>query len=291
LRKPASEALGYPALLDQLGRGEPVAMMAQGGGCIAQASIATFNDGSTVFVKTSQDAPGMFECEAVGLAALAQADAIRIPRVLAVGDDALVLEAIQSAPRSPGFFRLFGEQFASLHAYRGPLFGFQSDNFIGSTLQVNVPVGGGDSWPDFFFERRLVFQVELAAQNEFGYELQQLLESGAPRIMDLLAESDEPPSLLHGDLWSGNYMADEQGRPCLIDPAVYFGHREADLAMTLLFGGFEPDFYAAYDEALPLAPGHEERLKLYQLYHLLNHLNLFGTGYYEQCRQILQRYA
>lgn len=291
MRKPAASALAVPQLLNKLGRGAPVSMKAVGGGCIARASIATFADGLTVFVKTKQGSPGMFEREAEGLAALAEADAIRVPAVLAVGEGVLVLEAIQSAPKCAGFAELFGEQFASLHRHQGSFFGFYSDNFIGATEQLNSRVGNGDCWPDFFFERRLLYQVKLAARNGYGHELQQLLLSGQRQILELLAASDELPSILHGDLWGGNYLADEQGRPCLIDPAVYFGHREADLAMTRLFGGFEAGFYRAYNEAWPLAPGHEERLHLYQLYHLLNHLNLFGMSYYGQCRQILQRYA
>ena len=117
------------------------------------------------------------------------------------------------------------------------------------------------------------------------------LDRSEQRFADLLFAAPEPPSILHGDLWGGNYIADESGDPCLIDPAVYFGHREADLAMTRLFGGFETAFYRAYLEEWPLRDGHEEREPMYQLYHLLNHLNLFGSGYYAQCERILRHYA
>jgi protein-ribulosamine 3-kinase len=289
--KSSASNLVFPEVLTELGRGDPVQLRALGGGCIAQAMIATFSDGSRVFVKTVEGLPGMFACEAQGLAALADADAIRVPEVLVAGEGGLVLEEIQSAPKCSGFFKLFGRSFARLHAHRGQVFGLSSNNFIGSTVQINTPVGNGDSWPEFYLERRLRFQAELAQTNGHGGELLGLLELGENRIVDLLGESVEPPSILHGDLWGGNYLVDELGKPCLIDPAVYFGHRESDLAMTRLFGGFDPAFYSAYQEAFPLAPGHEARLPLYQLYHLLNHLNLFGSAYYSQCRTILQRYA
>ena len=280
-----------PDILNQLGRGEPINLQPVGGGCIAQARIATFADGYRVFIKTAEGFPGMFAREAEGLSALAASGAIRIPEVLLVSERELVLEAIVAGPRRPHFFEVFGRQFAQLHTHQGSRFGFASDNFIGSTEQRNTPVGRGDDWAEFFLERRLRFQVVLAKNNGHGNELLSLLDSGDHRIADLLAAAPEPPSLLHGDLWGGNYMVDNHGMPCLIDPAVYHGHREADLAMTRLFGGFTPAFYSAYEEAWPLQPGHADRLPLYQLYHLLNHLNLFGSAYYSQCRQILVRFA
>lgn len=279
------------SILRDLGRGEPVDLRPVSGGCIAQARIATFRDGSRVFLKTAENAQGMFECEAKGLTALASANAIRTPRVLRVSRDALVLEVISSGPKSPEFFEIFGRQFARLHACHGPYHGFDSDNFIGSTPQLNEPMGRGDDWVEFFMERRLRYQLDLAEQNGHGSELRGLLDQSEAVVADVLAASQEAPSLLHGDLWGGNFMVDEQGLPCLIDPAVYYGHREADLAMTRLFGGFTPEFYSAYEEESPLAPGHADRLPLYQLYHLLNHLNLFGRSYYSQCRQILLRFA
>jgi len=289
----------YPALLDLLERGAPVALRGVSGGCIADARIAEFADGSAVFVKSGG---GAFRQEAAGLAELAAARAIRVPAVLAVDDDALVLERIESAPACAGFFELFGRRFAKLHEYRGRACGFAADNTLGSTPQPNAPLAGewsgladtpgdGAEWPEFFLERRLRFQVRLADRNGHGNALAHLLDRAEPVVRDLLAAAPEPPSLLHGDLWSGNFITDEAGEPCLIDPAVYYGHREADLAMTRLFGGFAPEFYAAYAEALPLASGHADRLPLYQLYHLLNHLNLFGGGYYAQSERILRRFA
>jgi fructosamine-3-kinase len=140
-------------------------------------------------------------------------------------------------------------------------------------------------------EHRLRFQARLAEQRGHGSGLLRTLEFAEPELRDLMAEAIEPPTLLHGDLWSGNYMVDEKGQPVLIDPAVYYGHREADLAMTLWFGGFDADFYAAYDEALPLAAGWRERCEIYRLYHVLNHLNLFGSAYYGQAMSILAPYS
>ncbi len=280
----------YPAILDELGRGQPVQLRGIGGGCIADARVATFADGSSVFVKCVAGMPGMFEREAEGLGALSLAGAIRVPAVLAVGDEALVLEMIHEAPKKDGFFESFGRGFAQMHDHRGSSFGFPHDNFIGSTPQCNEPMDGS-RWPEFFFERRLRFQAKLAADSGHGHDIEHLLDRAEGRMTELLGAATELPSILHGDLWSGNFIVDERGEACLIDPAAYYGHREADLAMTRLFGGFRSEFYAAYDEVSPLAPGHEDRLPIYQLYHLLNHLNLFGSAYYSQSMRILQRYA
>ena len=297
--------MNYPAILDELGRGKPVQLTRIGGGCIADSRVATFADGSSVFVKCAAGTPGMFEREAEGLRALSSAAAIRIPKVLAVGREALVLEMINAAPQKKDFFESFGRDFAKLHDHLGPSFGFPHDNFIGSTPQCNEPMDGpwntvvdegavredGSTWPEFFLERRLRFQVKLATDRGHGSELEHLLDRAEGRITELLGAAIELPSILHGDLWSGNFIVDDRGEVCLIDPAAYYGHREADLAMTRLFGGFDSAFYAAYEEVFPLAPGHQDRLPIYQLYHLLNHLNLFGSAYYAQSMRILQRYA
>ena len=307
MREPASTKLKagqtvsdtYPSILDELGRGAPVKLVGVGGGCIADARVATFADGSKVFVKCAAGAPEMFIREAEGLRALAAARAIRVPEVLAVDEKSLVLEMIRQAPEKRGFAEAFGQNFAMLHRHRGKACGFPHDNFIGSTRQLNQPLDGpwdqaaddGSTWPEFFMERRLRFQVRLAANEGHGHELEHLLDRAEVLIIELLSTAIEVPGILHGDLWSGNFVVDDRGEACLIDPAVYFGHREADLAMTRLFGGFESAFYKAYAEAWPLAPGNEDRLPIYQLYHVLNHLNLFGGGYFGQSKRILQRYA
>ena len=242
----------------------------------------------------------MFRCEAEGLRELTATGVIRVPGVLAVGRAALALEMIDPAPRRQDFFEDFGHRFAALHDCRGKACGFARNNFIGASMQINAPLGGpwdraleddGSGWPEFFVERRLRVQARLAADNGYGRDLERLLDRAELRILDHLRAATERPSLLHGDLWNGNVIVDDHGEACLIDPAVYYGHREADLAMTRLFGGFDDAFYSAYCEVLPLAAGHEERLAIYQLYHLLNHLNLFGGGYFDQSRRILQFYA
>lgn len=294
---------GVKAILKKLGRGDPKSLASVGGGCIADARLAEFADGTRVFVKSRAAAPEMFEREAEGLQALASTGAIRVPAVLAVSAEALVLEYIPEGGKQTGFFNNFGREFAELHRTHGPACGFDRDNFIGLTPQPNTPMNGdwgalkpdsmgdGGDWPEFFLQRRLRYQVERAEKQGHGAELRHLLDRSEAAILEMLNEALEPPSLLHGDLWGGNYLTDETGRACLIDPAVYYGHREADLAMTRLFGGFSPSFYRAYEEAFPLQAGHGERLPLYQLYHLLNHLNLFGRSYYGQCDRILRRFS
>jgi protein-ribulosamine 3-kinase len=294
----------YPPILDGLGRGHPVRIVGAGGGCIADSQVAEFTDGSKVFVKCLEGVPGLFECEATGLRTLASADVIRVPEVLAVDQGALVLEFIESALNHQDFFESFGRSLARLHSVTGPCSGFSHDNFIGSTVQCNTPlsghvevfsqpdqrVGDGSDWPEFFLERRLRFQLKLAIDKGHSSDLERLLDRGEQQIKQVLSQAIESPCLLHGDLWGGNFMVDEKGEACLIDPAVYYGHRETDLAMTELFGGFHAHFYDSYNEQLPLVPGYEKRRPLYQLYHLLNHLNLFGNSYYSQCLRILQQY-
>ncbi|HEX9734025.1 MAG TPA: fructosamine kinase family protein [Thermoanaerobaculia bacterium] len=269
---------------------------AAGGGSINQGRVAQLADGRRFFVKTNPSPPPrMFECEAEGLRALAAAGALRVPRVIAVGGEnegapALVLEAIDAGRPGEGFFARFGRAFAELHrATRGERFGFARDNYIGSTTQANRWT---EDWCEFWRRHRLGFQLDLARRRGLSDStLDRLGERLLDRLDELIGEPDEPPCLLHGDLWSGNYMVDVDGEPVLIDPAVYYGRREADLAMTRLFGGFTASFYDAYEELWPLAPGTQERQEVYKLYHLLNHLNLFGGGYRSSCIDVLRRFV
>ncbi len=291
----------WPEILERLGRGAPLQLTSLSGGLLTESAQVAFEDGSQVYIKYARsDAENfpldMFRREAEGLEALALTRTVRIPRVVAVEPTALVLEFVHEAPKPRGFFRAFGRAVASLHAHHGKTSGYPSDNYIGTTLQNNEPMAGpwddapndgGSTWPAFFLERRLRFQMRLAQSRQCAHDLPQLLDAAESRILELIGGAIEQPSLLHGDLWSGNFIADEHGKACLFDAAVYYGHREADLAMTHLFGGFNASFYDEYNAAFPLAPGHEARLPIYKLYHLLNHLNLFGSGYYQQCKNIL----
>ncbi len=233
----------------------------------------------------------MFEAEARGLAELAAADAVRVPEVYAVGTDErgayLEMERLALVTPDADCEAHFGAQLAALHRVTAGKHGWHRDNFIGATPQQNAQSA---DWLVFYREQRLRRQLELAAQNGYAGELQSLGAALIDRLPALLESYAPVPSLLHGDLWGGNWsMVD--GHPVVFDPAVYYGDRETDLAMTRLFGGFGRAFYRAYDETWPLAPGWQRRLPLYQLYHVLNHLNLFGDGYLARALHLLRQLA
>lgn len=258
-----------------------------GGGCISDSRLITTEAGERFFVKfNSADKLEMFEAEADGLAELAAAGAIRVPAVFGsgrAGNQAfLALEAIEL--RGSGDSAELGRQLAELHRVSAPEFGWKRDNHIGATPQENGWIG---DWSEFFAERRLRFQFRLAEKRGANIRgAEQLLE----RIPDLVGAHKPPPSLLHGDLWGGNAAFDENGQPVIFDPAVYFGDREAELAFTEMFGGFSAEFYAAYEESWPLPVGAADRKPLYNLYHVLNHFNLFGGGYARQAQSIIDRF-
>lgn len=240
------------------------------------------------FVKTNGAARyDMFEAEADGLTALAASHSIRAPAPICRGQTGtvsyLVLELL--ALGGPAHGRVAGQQLAALHRTLSPTFGWHRDNYIGSTPQLNTP---SRDWTDFWRDQRLGYQLELAASNGFARALQPAAERLLADL-DRLLGHDPAPSLLHGDLWGGNLGFLQDGQPVTYDPAVYYGDREADLAMTELFGGFNADFYAAYREGWPLDPGYSVRKTLYNLYHVLNHLNLFGRGYLGQARAMMDR--
>ncbi len=273
--------------------GEPVAATrGRSGGSIAESQTVRLKSGRMLLVKTGAVGPDMFPKEANGLRELQQAGVIRVPEVLLVQRDFLLLEYIPAGSPGRDFFERFGQQLAALHRTEADAFGFYEDNYIGATVQKNEAAGPAQTdWTAFYWEYRLLFQYRLAEKNGYATpELTRLFAALEQRISDILGGCEAVPALLHGDLWSGNFLADENGNPVLIDPAVYYGHREADLAMTKLFGGFAPQFYAAYHEAYPLAAGYAYRENIYKLYHLLNHLNLFGRGYYEASVQALRFY-
>jgi fructosamine-3-kinase len=224
----------------------------------------------------------MFEAEAEGLAELRSASAIRVPDVIDVGlndgQSYISLEKLVLSRPTVETERVFGQQLAELHRHTQKQFGWHRDNTIGLTPQRNDK---SPEWIEFFRKHRLQFQLELAAANGFGGELIDLGAQLCEQLDRLFDDYDPAASLLHGDLWGGNWGSVD-GEPVVFDPAVYYGDRESDIAMTRLFGGFGQTFYEAYDSSWPLQQGHEARLKLYQLYHVLNHLNLFGRGYFQQ---------
>jgi fructosamine-3-kinase len=270
------------------GPGKPGRGQELGGGCINRAQRLEC-DGVPYFVKLNQAARlPMFEAEALGLRELAAASALRVPRPVCRGraDDTawLVLEYLELGGRGPA--SALGEGLAALHRVTAERFGWQRDNTIGSTPQINTP---SDDWIHFWRERRLGYQLELAARNGFGGRLQALGTELLERFPALFEGYRPLPSLLHGDLWSGNYSFTRGGEPVIFDPAPYHGDREADLAMTELFGGFGGEFYAAYDRAWPLDPGYARRKTFYNLYHILNHANLFGGGYAAQAQGMMER--
>jgi fructosamine-3-kinase len=268
------------------------------GGDISQAAQITLADGRELFVKSNPSAPGtMFPAEARGLAWLREAGALRVPEVVAVSEPEgdlpfLVLELVRRASRSggaahDGFDEALGRGLAQLHRAGAPAFGLDHDNFIGRLPQANQPlpvdVDVDDDlaagWAAFYRGRRLEPQLRLACDHGLATpEMRRGFERLFARLEALVGPA-EPPARLHGDLWSGNLIRSAAGVPCLIDPAAYGGHREIDLAMMRLFGGFGPRVFAAYAEAFPLAAGHEERIDLYQLYPLMVHVNLFGGAY------------
>jgi fructosamine-3-kinase len=248
-----------------------------GGGDINDAFEVTMADGAKVFVKTHPNPPiGMFPAEARGLEWLDEANALRVPQVLAVSEEFLALELLESARRQQGFDVALGRGLARLHGFGAPTFGLGHDNFIGRLAQSNRI---GTDWPSFYWSERLEPQLRLASDRGLvGAPLLRRFETLRSALPELVGDP-EPPSRLHGDLWGGNLHIDETGAPCLIDPAVYGGHREVDLAMMRLFGGFGPRVFDAYAEASPLQPGAAQRVPLYQLYPLLVHVNLFGRSY------------
>ncbi|OYD09929.1 fructosamine kinase family protein [Paludifilum halophilum] len=248
------------------------------------------------FLKMRKDAPaGFFSAEREGLSQLNVTPLIRIPEVIGHSDGNgtgwILLEWLDTRPggESADPAHQLGQGLAKIHRESASSFGLESDNFIGLLTQANRPM---KRWADFYRERRLQPQVECASRLK---RLPASRARGLERLMERLdrwiGDPTIRPGLLHGDLWGGNWMTGTDGRPCLIDPAIYYGHREVDLAFSELFGGFPTAFYDAYQEAYPLEPGYEERKPLYQLYYLLVHLNLFGEAYGPAVDRVWKRYA
>ena len=263
------------------------------GGDVNRALRIVLADGRRLFVKYRPDAPaGMYRAEADGLRWLAEAGALRTPGVVAVGDAApprfLALEWIDRGRAGPAHDEALGRGLAALHRAGAPSFGLAEDNFIGTLPQPNAPLA---TWPDFYGARRIEPLARRAVDaGALPRRVLARVERLRARLPDLCGPREEP-ARLHGDLWGGNALADASGAPVLVDPAVYGGHREIDLAMMRLFGGFSGAVFAAYAEEHPLAAGHEDRVELYQLSPVLVHVCLFGGGYARSAERILEAYA
>ena len=262
------------------------------GGCINKGGWLSTSNGP-YFLKWNDQKkfPGMFAAEARGLSLLHASDSVKVPRVIltgaAGGFQFLLLEYIEEARKISEYWQKLGIGLASLHKNTASQFGLDHDNYVGSLPQNNER---SSSWVEFFVSQRL--QVQLQRANDQGKIDKSLLKKFDSLFAKLpLLFPEEIPSLLHGDLWGGNIMTTSRAEPCLIDPAVYYGHREADLAMTQLFGGFDPSFMDGYREMFPLHPGFNGRFDLYNLYPLLVHLNLFGGGYSGQVVSIVNRFV
>ena len=269
-----------------------VSATAVGGGCINQAAKISTDKGDTYFIKwqQSQQAKDMFTAEQKGLALLRQHFRGFVPEPIAQGvyEDKgwLLMEFVQSGPRSSRFWEDFGKQLANLHRQSATSFGLDHDNYIGSLPQQN---NKHSNWPDFYIQERLRPQLAFAERRKL---IDTKLQADFDRLFLKLPElmPAEAPALLHGDLWSGNFITGPQGQPCIMDPAVYYGHREMEIAFTKLFGGFDDTLYMVYQECFPLEAGAEQRVALCHLYPLLVHLNLFGSSYLPGLRRALTPY-
>lgn len=272
------------------------------GGDINEAYRLSLSDGSAVFIKcnTLKNLP-FFEAESKGLTALQKTGTIGVPKVLGIGADReqgisfLLMVYLEAAQKVRGYWEVFGRELAKLHradchefaaAERNLLFGFRTDNYIGASLQINTPK---ESWITFFRECRLLPQFKMA-EGYFDSNMRRQCTKLLDHLDSYLTEP-EFPSLIHGDLWSGNSVCGPDGKAWILDPAAYVGHFEAELAMTELFGGYPDSFYGAYREMNPIDSGYQDRRDLYNLYHLLNHLNLFGGSYLNSVQRILKKYV
>ncbi len=259
------------------------------GGSINAAFVLSGEKGQKYFVKTNASGQqAMFEAEARGLKAMASSQTLTVPQPICVGDDQshsyIVLQYLDMKGQADQ--RMLGQQLAAMHRVTAPRFGWEINNTIGATLQPN---NWTDDWLVFWASQRLGFQLRLTADNGYTGELQILGEKLQRVMPSLFSGRQIKASMLHGDLWAGNVAGLQDGSPVIFDPAFYYGDREADLAMTYLFGGFSPDFYASYENAYPLDDGFAVRKVFYNIYHVLNHLNMFGGAYHGQVISMMKQ--
>lgn len=263
-----------------------------GGGCINNGGRLRTPAGD-YFIKwnDARKFPGMFDAEAKGLALLRQPGVVRIPEVIMVNEadpyQFILLEYIHQNTKRDTYWQLLGERLAALHRCTNTQYGLDHSNYIGSLPQMNQPA---TDWIQFFVRQRIDPQLKIAVDaGRLPVAVIKKFETLYLQLAGLLPA--EPPSLLHGDLWSGNLITDDRGEPCLIDPAVYFGHRETEIAFTTLFGGFSQVFYDSYHQNFPLYTGFNSRAEIYNLYPLLVHTNIFGGGYATQVVSLVSRFV
>ena len=274
--------------LEAQGHGKFTAEIPVGGGCINNGARLETESGTSFFLKTNTSVPvDMFAREAEGLAELKKANGPRVPEPLLWDVEFILLEDLRPAKRAADHWETLGRQLAQLHQKVNPKFGFAHDNYLGTTLQPNPWTDDGY---EFFAEHRLGYQTRLARDNNLLTNSEaSAINKLANRLLQLVPP--QPASLIHGDLWGGNAISDERGQPAIIDPAAHYGWAEAELGMTALFGGFPQAFYSAYVEARTLDIGWADRLPIYNLYQLLNHLNLFGASYHDQVMAIVRHFS
>ncbi|MFY0697363.1 MAG: fructosamine kinase family protein [Balneola sp.] len=268
---------------------EIISSKTQSGGDINNASIIKLSDGESLFLKWNSFAPDhMFETESKGLKILSDANTdLVIPEVVEVGKNFLLLSLLIPGSGNSGSAYGFGTELAKLHQHSAETFGLNHDNFIGKLPQSNHQ---HQNWADFFVSERIEPQIKLGIQTgKLESDLIPIVDALHKTVQDLFP--NEQPALLHGDLWSRNYMFTKSGAASIYDPAIYYGHREMDIAMTRLFGGFSSDFYEGYNSEYPLADGFEDRIELCNLYPVLVHANLFGGGYVSRVNEILRQYS
>lgn len=250
------------------------------------------SSGKSYFLKSGFPSD-IYSCELTGLKELYKTNTINVCRGILAQHDFILTEYIEPAVQKKNFHSRFGRSLAKLHQTTGPSYGFKENNYIGVNPQLNVPSKEESTdWVAFYYNKRLLYQYKMAEKNhKVSNDMKRCFKKIETQIEKLLRPYVEPPTLIHGDLWSGNYICSQDNQAVLIDPAVYYGQREAELALTRLFGGFDSDFYKGYEKEYPLQEGWQHREGIYRLYHVMNHLNIFGSGYLSEAEQLIRKYS
>lgn len=250
------------------------------------------SSGKSYFLKSGYSS-NTYSCEFNGLKELYKTNTIHVCRGIVAQHDFILTEYIEPSVQKKNFHARFGKSLAKLHQSTGTSYGFKENNYIGVNPQLNVPSKEESTdWVAFYYNKRLLYQYKMAEKNhKVSNDMKRCFTKIETQIEKLLRPYVEPPTLIHGDLWGGNYICSQDNKAVLIDPAVYYGQREAELALTRLFGGFDLEFYEGYQKEFPLQDGWQEREGIYRLYHVMNHLNIFGSGYLSEAEQLIRKYS